>query len=95
MTLFFRVMMKRSLVNTFLVVIIVMSCIPSHDHADSFTVVVSVASIVCYSVCFFLDRTLRGDVSNDKFSRSFSTIFLGEPFSLYLINTFALASSIF
>jgi hypothetical protein len=30
-------------------IIIAMSCMPSHDHADSFAVVVSVASVVCYS----------------------------------------------
>jgi hypothetical protein len=35
------------------------------------------------AVCFFSDRTLRGDVSNDKFSGCSSTIFSGKPFSLY------------
>jgi hypothetical protein len=30
-------------------IIIAMSCMHTHDHADSFTVVVSVASIVCCS----------------------------------------------
>jgi hypothetical protein len=28
-------------------IIIAKSCMPSHDHADSFTVVVSVTSVVC------------------------------------------------
>jgi hypothetical protein len=37
----------------------------------------------------------RGDVSYDKFSETSSTIFSGEPFSLYPFNIFALASSIF
>jgi hypothetical protein len=36
-------------------IIIAMSCIhASHDHADSFAVVVSVASIVCCSVLLLL-----------------------------------------
>jgi hypothetical protein len=30
-------------------IIIAMSCMLAYDHADSFTVVVSVASVVCYS----------------------------------------------
>jgi hypothetical protein len=72
-----------------------MSCIPSHAHADSFAVVVSVASVVVVAFCFFSDRTIRGDVSNDKFFGSSSTLFAGEPFSLYPFNIFALASSIF
>jgi hypothetical protein len=31
-------------------ILIAMSCIPSHAHADSFSVVVSIASVVCCSV---------------------------------------------
>jgi undecaprenyl pyrophosphate phosphatase UppP len=48
-------------------IIIAMSCMHSHDHADSFYVVVSVASVVVVALCFFSDRTLRDVVSNDKF----------------------------
>jgi hypothetical protein len=35
-------------------IIIAMSCMPSHDHADSFSVVVSVASVVCCSALLLL-----------------------------------------
>jgi hypothetical protein len=35
------------------------------------------------AICFLADRPFRGDVSNDKFSGCSSTIFSGEPFSLY------------
>jgi hypothetical protein len=35
-------------------ILIAMSCMPSHAHADSFTVVVSVASVVCCSVLILL-----------------------------------------
>jgi hypothetical protein len=76
-------------------IILVMSCMLAHYHADSFAVVVSVASIVFVAICFFANRTLHGDVSNDKFFGCSSTFFSGEPFSLYPFNTFALASSIF
>jgi hypothetical protein len=47
------------------------------------------------AIWFFPDRTLRGDVTNDKFFGCSSTILSGEPFSLYPFNTFALASSLF
>jgi hypothetical protein len=76
-------------------IIIAMSCILSHEHAGSFSVVVSIASVVCCSDLFFANRMLHGDVSNEKFFRCSSTIFSGEPVSLYPFNTFALASSIF
>jgi hypothetical protein len=44
--------------------------------------------IRCFAVviCFFANRTLRGDVSNDKFFGCSLTIFSGEPFSLYPFN---------
>jgi hypothetical protein len=77
-------------------IIIAMSCIhASHDHADSFTVVVSVHPLFVVAFYFFSDSTIRGDVSNDKFFGCSSTIFSGEPISLYPFNIFALASSIF
>jgi hypothetical protein len=76
-------------------IIIAMSCMHSHEHADSFAVVVSVHPLFVVVFCFFPDRTRHGDVSNDKFFGCSSTIFLGESFSLYPFNTFALASSIF
>jgi hypothetical protein len=49
-------------------ILIAMSCIhDSHDHADSFTVVVSVHPLFVVPICFFPNRMLRGVVSNDKF----------------------------
>jgi hypothetical protein len=60
-------------------IIIAMSCMLVYDHADSFTVVVSVASVVCCSV-FFSDRMLRDVVSNDKFLGCFSTILARQAF---------------
>jgi hypothetical protein len=35
-------------------IIVAMSCMPSHDHADSFAIVVSVASVVCCSALLLL-----------------------------------------
>jgi hypothetical protein len=49
-------------------ILIAMSCIhDSHDHVDSFAVVVSVHPLFVVAICFFPNRTLRGVVSNDKF----------------------------
>jgi hypothetical protein len=59
-------------------IIIDMPCMHSHDHADSFSIVVSVASVVVVALCFFSDRTIRGVVSNDKFFGCFSTILSGK-----------------
>jgi hypothetical protein len=56
-------------------IIIAMPCIPSHDHVDSFSILVSVASVVCCSDFFLPDRTFCGGVSNDKFFGSLSTMF--------------------
>jgi hypothetical protein len=71
-----------------------MSCIhASHDHADSFVVVVSVASVAC-SDLLLSDRTLRGDVSNDKF---FDNVLQASPFlstHLTLLLSLALYSSL-
>jgi hypothetical protein len=64
-------------------IIIVMSCIhASHDHAESFAVVVSIASVAC---CFASSRIGRFVVmwemtSTSKVPRQ---CFAGEPFSLY------------
>jgi hypothetical protein len=64
-----------------------MSCIhDSHDHAESFPVVVSVHPLFVVAFCFFPDRMLRGDVSNDKFYGCPSTILPGKlsrPLSTY------------
>jgi hypothetical protein len=59
-------------------IIIAMSCMPSHDHADSFAVVVSVHPLFVVAFCFFSDRTLRGVVSNDKFFGCSLTILPGK-----------------
>jgi hypothetical protein len=60
-------------------IIIAMSCIhASHDHADSFIVVVSVHPLFVVALCFFSDRTLCGVVSNDKFFGCSSTILPGK-----------------
>jgi hypothetical protein len=59
-------------------IIIAISCVPSHDHADSFAVVVSVHSLFVVALCFFSDRTFRGVVSIDKFSGCSSTILPGK-----------------
>jgi hypothetical protein len=59
-------------------IIIAMSCMLAYDHAESFTVVVSVASVVCVAICFFPDRTLCGVVSDDKFFGYSSTILPGK-----------------
>ena len=36
-----------------------MSCIPTTAHADSFVVVVRFASVMCSSICFFMDRITK------------------------------------
>jgi hypothetical protein len=59
-------------------IIFAMPCIPSHDHADSFAIVVSVHTLFVVAFCFFSDRTFRGDVSNDKFFGCSSTISPGK-----------------
>jgi hypothetical protein len=67
-------------------IIIDMSCMHSHDHADSFSVVVSVHPLFVVALCIFSDRTLRGAVSNDNFFGCSSTILLGKlsrPLSTY------------
>jgi hypothetical protein len=67
-------------------IIIAMSYIhASHDHADSFAVVVSMHPLFVVAFCFFSDRTLRGVVSNNFF-RCSSTISPGKlsrPLSTY------------
>jgi hypothetical protein len=67
--------------------IMAMSCIhASHDHADSFAIVVSVHPLFVVALCFFSDRTLRGVVRNVKFFRCSSTILSGKlsrPLSTY------------
>jgi hypothetical protein len=63
-----------------------MSCMLAYDHADSFSVVVSVHPLFVVAFCFFSDRTLRGVVSNDNFFRCSSTILPGKlsrPLSTY------------
>jgi hypothetical protein len=60
-------------------IIIAMSCIhTSHDHADSFSIVEVLHPLLAVAFRFFPDRTLRGVVSNDKFSGCFSTILPGK-----------------
>jgi hypothetical protein len=60
-------------------IVIAMSCIhASHDHADSFTVVVSVHPLFVVAFCFFPDRMLHGIVSNDEFFGCSSTILPGK-----------------
>jgi hypothetical protein len=60
-------------------IIIAMPCIhASHDHADSFAIVVSVHPLFVVALYFFPDRTLRGIMSNDKFYGCSSTIFPGK-----------------
>jgi hypothetical protein len=59
-------------------IIIAMPCMPSHDHANSFSVVVSVHLLFVVALCFFSDRMLHCVVSNDKFFGCFSTILPGK-----------------
>jgi hypothetical protein len=74
----------RLILNKLHCIIFAMPCIPSHDHADSFAVVVSVHLLFVIVICFFSDRTLRGVVSNDKFFGCSSTIFPGKLPAPYL-----------
>jgi hypothetical protein len=59
-------------------IIIAMPCMHSHDHADSFAVIVSVHPLFVVALCFFPDGMLRGVVSNNKFYGCFSTILPGK-----------------
>jgi hypothetical protein len=59
-------------------IIIAMTCMHSHDHADSFVIVVSLHPLFVVALCFFTARTLRGVVSNVKFFRYSSTILPGK-----------------
>jgi hypothetical protein len=77
----------RLILNKLHCIIIAMSCIHvSHDHAASFTVVVSVHPLFVVAICFFPDRTFRDVVSNDKFFGCSATILPGKlshPLPIY------------
>jgi hypothetical protein len=49
------------------------------DLTNYFAIVLSFASVVFFvELCFFLDRTLHDDMSNDEFSECSAIIFLGK-----------------